>query len=144
MVAFTGRCLAHRAGIKQRRGAWRDALDEARLARTRSEEAMNRAATGQALYQQGELHRLQGDFAAAEAAYRDAHAYGREPKPGLALLRLAQDDAEAAAAAIRRALGEASEPLQRAGLLRAYAEITLVLADVEEARNAGRGIWSDE
>ena len=138
MVAFTGRCLAHRAGIKQRRGAWQDALDEARLARTRSEEAMNRAATGQALYQQGELLRLQGDFAASEAAYRDAHAYGREPQPGLALLRLSQGDAEAAAAAIRRALGEASEPLQRAGLLPAYAEIMLVVGNVEEARDAGR------
>jgi DNA-binding CsgD family transcriptional regulator len=138
MVAFTGRCLAHRAGMMQLRGAWRDALEEARLARTRSEQAMNRAATGQALYQQGELHRLQGDFAAAEAAYRDANAYGREPQPGMALLRLGQGDAEAAAAAIRRALGEASEPLQRAGLLPAYAEILLVVGDVEEARNAGR------
>jgi tetratricopeptide (TPR) repeat protein len=138
MVAFTGRCLAHRAGIKQRHGAWRDALEETRLARQRSEQAMNRAATGQALYQQGELHRLQGDFAAAEAAYRDANAYGREPQPGLALLRLGQDDAEAAAAAIRRALGETTEPLHRAGLLPAYAEIMLAVGDVEDAREACR------
>ena len=138
MVAFTGRCLAHRAGMMQLRGAWRDALEEAQLARKRSEQAMNRAATGQALYQQGELHRLRGDFAAAEAAYRDANGYGREPQPGLALLRLGQGDAQAAAAAIRRALGEASEPLQRAGLLPAYAEIMLVVGDVGEARNAGR------
>jgi DNA-binding CsgD family transcriptional regulator len=138
MVAFTGRCLAHRAGMMQLRGAWPDALEEAQLARTRAEQAMNRAATGQALYQQGELHRLRGDFAVAEAAYRDAHAYGREPQPGLALLRLGQGDAEAAAAAIRRALGEASEPLRRAGLLPAYAEIMLVVGNVEEARGAGR------
>ena len=69
MVAFTGRCLAHRAGIMQLHGEWRDALEEARLARERCEQAMNRAATGQALYQQGELHRLQGDRESAEAAY---------------------------------------------------------------------------
>lgn len=69
MVAFSGRCLAHRAGIMQLHGEWRDALSEARLARERCEQAMNRAATGQALYQQGELHRLQGNFEAAEAAY---------------------------------------------------------------------------
>ena len=61
MVSFTGRCLAHRAGIMQLHGAWRDALAEAQLARERCEQAMNRAATGQALYQQGELHRLLGD-----------------------------------------------------------------------------------
>jgi tetratricopeptide (TPR) repeat protein len=73
MVAFNGRCLAHRAGIMQLDGAWPEALAQARLARERGEAAMNRAATGQALYQQGEVHRLQGDFAAAEAAYRDAY-----------------------------------------------------------------------
>jgi ATP/maltotriose-dependent transcriptional regulator MalT len=138
MVAFTGRCLAHRAGIMQLHGAWRDALDEARRARERCEQAMNLAATGQALYQQGELLRLQGDFAEAEQAYRDANRYGREPQPGLALLRLGQGDVGAAAAAIRRALGETTEPLPRAGLLPAYAEIMLAVGDVEEARSACR------
>src|SRR4029453_2927448 len=44
MVGFTGRCLAHRAGILQLDGAWSDALMEARLARERSDAAMNRAA----------------------------------------------------------------------------------------------------
>jgi DNA-binding NarL/FixJ family response regulator len=136
MVAFTGRCLAHRAGIMQLHGAWRDALAEARLARERCEQAMNRAATGQAYYQQGELHRLQGDLAAAETAYRDASRYGREPQPGLALLRLAQGDADAAAAAIQRVVGETVEPLQRAGVLPAYAEIMLAAGDVQSARTA--------
>ena len=138
MVAFTGRCLAHRAGIKQLHGAWQDALEEARLARERCEQAMNRAATGQALYQQGELLRLQGHFDAAEQAYRDASRYGREPQPGLALLRLRQGDADAAAAAMRRALGETSEALQRAALLPAYTEIMLAVDDIEEAHNACR------
>ena len=32
MVSFTGRCLAHRAGILQLHGEWHDALQEARLA----------------------------------------------------------------------------------------------------------------
>ena len=69
-------------GLMQLHGEWRDALAEAKLARERCEKAMNRAATGQALYQQGELHRLQGDFEAAEAAYRGASDFGREPQPG--------------------------------------------------------------
>jgi DNA-binding CsgD family transcriptional regulator len=136
LVAFTGRCLAHRAGIMQLHGEWRDALAEARLARERCEAAMNRPATGQAFYQQGELHRLQGDYAAAEQAYREASRWGREPQPGLALLRLAQGDAGAAAAAIRRVVGETTEPLQRAVMLPAYARIMLAVADIDEARSA--------
>ena len=138
LVAFTGRCLAHRAGILQLHGAWSEALAEARLARVRCEEAMNRAATGQALYQQGELLRLRGEFGAAEQAYRDANGYGREPQPGLALLRLAQGDVDTAAAGIRRVLGETKEPLPRAGLLPAHAEIVLTLGEVEEAGEASR------
>ena len=138
MVSFTGRCLAHRAGIMQLHGRWRDALEEARHARERCEQAMNRAATGQALYQQGELHRLQGEFAEAEAAYRDASRYGREPQPGLALLRLGQGDIEAAVAAIRRVLEETTEPLQRAVLLPAHTEIMLAAGESEEAHNAAR------
>ena len=35
LVSFTGRCLAHRAGIKQLHGAWVDALEEAVVARER-------------------------------------------------------------------------------------------------------------
>ena len=134
LVSFTGRCLAHRAGIMQLHGAWQDALEEARSARERCEQAMNRAATGQALYQQGELHRLQGDLDAAEAAYREASSFGREPQPGLALLRLAQGDLAAAQGAIRRVLGEHSQPLERASFLPACAEIMVAGGEPEEAR----------
>lgn len=133
LVSFTGRCLAHRAGLKQLHGAWADALEEARLARERCEEAMNRAATGQAYYQQGELHRLRGELEAAATAYRDASRCGREPQPGLALLRLAQGDVDAASAALARALAERTEPLQRAVLLPAYVEALLAGGDVDGA-----------
>ena len=136
LVAFSGRCHAHRSEIMQLDGAWADALEEARRARERAERAMNPAAVGHALYQQGEIQRLQGDFVAAEAAYREANRYGREPQPGLALLRLAQGDAEPAAAAIRRALGETTEPLKRARLLPATVEIMLAAGDRTEARRA--------
>ena len=59
---------------------------------------------------------------------------GREPQPGLALLRLAQGKREAAAAAIRRAVGETAEPLERAALLPAFVEIMLAVGDVDAAR----------
>ena len=138
MVSFTGRCLVHRAEIMELHGAWREALEEARRARLRCEQAKNRSAVAQAFYRQGEVHRLQGRFSAAEEAYRDASRFGFEPQPGLALFRLAQGNDEAAAAAIRRAVGETTEPLKRARLLPAYVEIMLTVGDVDEARIACR------
>jgi ATP/maltotriose-dependent transcriptional regulator MalT len=138
MVAFTGRCLVHRAEIMELHGAWRDALEEARRARQRCEQGKNRSAAAQAFYRQGEVHRLQGKFSEAEEAYRDASRYGWEPQPGLALLRMAQGNEDAASAAIRRALSETTEPLKRARLLPAYVEIMLAVGGVENARTACR------
>ncbi|HJQ27704.1 MAG TPA: hypothetical protein VJ827_00055, partial [Rubrobacter sp.] len=138
MVAFGGQCLVHRAEIMELHGAWRDALVEARRARKRCEQGKNLRATAQSFYRQGEVHRLRGEHAAAEEAYRDASRYGWEPQPGLALLWLAEGRGDAAAAALRRALGETTKPLKRARLLPAYIEAMLVDGDVEEARDACR------
>jgi DNA-binding CsgD family transcriptional regulator len=136
LVAFNGRCRVHRAEIMQLHGAWADALEEAQQGRERSERAMNPAAAGQAVYVQGELHRLRGDFDAAEAAYSEANELGREPQPGAALLRLARGDPTAAGAAIRRVLAETAEPLRRARLLPAFVEIMLAAGDAPAARQA--------
>jgi ATP/maltotriose-dependent transcriptional regulator MalT len=137
IVAFTGRCLVHRAQIMQLRGAWPDALDETQKARARFELQSN-PAVGVAWYRQAEILRLQGEFAAAEECYREASREGWEPQPGLAQLRLAQGNVEAAAAAIRRATGETAQPLKRAALLPANVEIALASGDVEWARTACR------
>ena len=138
LVAFSGRCLVHRAEIMELHGAWREALDEARRARERCEQGNNLSAAAEAFYRQGDLHRLQGRFSAAEEAYRDASRYGCEPQPGMALLRLAQGKDDAAAAAIHRTVGETTDPLKRTRLLPAYVEIMLAVGDVEEARSACR------
>jgi DNA-binding CsgD family transcriptional regulator len=135
LVAFTGRCLVHRAEILQLGGSWADALEEARLAGRRFVETKNPAA-GIAYYRQAELLRLKGDFRASEDAYREASRAGWEPQPGLAQLRLAQGKVEAALAAIRRATAELNEPLKRAALLPAHIEIALVAGEVDEARAA--------
>jgi DNA-binding CsgD family transcriptional regulator len=136
LLAFTGRCLVHRAQLLQLQGAWPDALEEADRANRRFEKSMNQAAAGKACYLQGEVYRLRGEFAEAEEAYRKASLLGLEPQPGMALLRLAQGNADAAAAAIRRVVGETAGGLSRAGLLPAYVEILLAVGDVEEARRA--------
>ncbi len=134
MVTVTGRCHVHRAEIMQVDGAWADALKEARRAADRYTQDLNRVATGEAFYRQGEIHRLRGERAVAERAYREASRCGWEPQPGMALLRLGQGDHDAAVAAIRRVLDETTEPMRRAGLLPAYIEIMLAVDDLDEAR----------
>ncbi|HEX4719912.1 MAG TPA: LuxR C-terminal-related transcriptional regulator [Thermoleophilaceae bacterium] len=135
MVAFTGRCLVHRAEILQLDGLWPDALEEVGRAVERFVETKNPAA-GLARYRQGELLRLQGDFAAAEEAYREASRLGWEPQPGLAQLRLAQGRRDAAAATIRRAEAATTLPVERARLLPAFVEIMLAAGQTESARVA--------
>ncbi|MCA1706102.1 MAG: LuxR C-terminal-related transcriptional regulator [Actinobacteria bacterium] len=131
LVAYRGQCLVHRAEIMQLRGDWSDALDEARRACDR---LSGSAAAGVACYRLGELHRLRGEFTEAEQAYRQASRWIPDPQPGLALLRLSQGRVEAAAAAIRRAVGEASGHLARSRLLAAHVEIMIAAGDVAEAR----------
>ncbi|HET6690549.1 MAG TPA: hypothetical protein VFG74_06750, partial [Miltoncostaeaceae bacterium] len=107
LVPFTGTCLLHRAEILQVDGEWEEALAEARLAAERFAGRRDRRAAGEASYRCGEILRVRGDLAAAERAFRDASRNGREPQPGLALLRLAQGRADAACAALAGALDAA-------------------------------------
>ena len=136
LLAFTGRCSVHRAEILRLQGAWQAALAEADRADRRSEAVANQAAVAKAAYLCGEVRRLQGELAEAEQAYRRASALGLEPQPGWALLRLAQGNTAAAATSIRRALAETADPLRRASLLPAGAEIMLAAGELEEARAA--------
>jgi len=136
MAAFTSTCLVHRAEIMQLRGAWPDAMAEARRAQARQFQGTEQASHAAAYYQQAEVHRLRGDYAAAEAAYRSASQQGHDPQPGLALLRLSQGRGDTAAAAMHRAVGAATDPLKRARMLPAHLEILLAVGDLEAARLA--------
>jgi DNA-binding CsgD family transcriptional regulator len=138
MVAYMGHCLVHRAEIMTLTGNWADALVEIRRAEGYTQGILNERIAGHAAYRRGEVHLLQGELRPAEEAYREASRCGREPQPGLALLRLAQGDQGAAGASLRRALSEATEPLSRAELLPAYVEIMLAAGDLDAAAAACR------
>jgi ATP/maltotriose-dependent transcriptional regulator MalT len=138
MVAYMGLCLVHRAEIMTLAGDWPKAIAEARRAEAYRRGVLNERAAGHAAYRRGEVHFLQGELRPAEEAYREASRRGHDPQPGLALLRLAQGEGESAGASLRRALGEATEPLRRAALLPAYVEIMLAVGRHEEARESCR------
>src|SRR6185503_17956248 len=130
LVPRRGACLVYRAEIMRLHGHWPDAMEE--LGRARAAIG-DRPALGAARYQEAELHRLRGDFARADTAYRAANAAGHDALPGRALLLLARGDAAAARAALQRALDEERSPLFRARLLPAYVEIQLAANDLAAA-----------
>ncbi len=134
LMPFRGQCLVHRSEIIQRRGAWNDALEEVQLACERLSKPQGQPALGMAFYQKGELHRLRGDFSEAEESYRQASECGHTTQPGMALLRLAQGQAEAAAVSISLALDETQERITRSKLLAANVEIAIFTNEIQAAR----------
>jgi class 3 adenylate cyclase len=133
---FPGVCRVNRAEVMRLRGSWSEAEDEIRTAVAELGEFAPSVAAS-AFYELGELQLRMGDFAAAEEAFRQAHGLGVEPQPGLALLRLANGDVDAARRGLRRALSdEARNRLSRARILPASVEISLAARELEEARAA--------
>jgi ATP/maltotriose-dependent transcriptional regulator MalT len=133
LANFTGECKVRRAELKQMHGEWRDA--EAELAGVASAD-VDAWAAGMAAYLRGNLDRLQGRFAEAEAAFAEAARLGEDPQPGLALLRLATGSVQAAAAMVRRCLAESQDNGKRVEVLVAAVEILLTVGDAEAAGDA--------
>jgi DNA-binding CsgD family transcriptional regulator len=134
---YPGLCRLHQCEVRSLRGDWSTAEREALKAA--DELALYGdylVADGQ--YLVGEIRRRKGQYAAAADAFRRAHEHGRDPQPGLALLRLAEGHADDAAVALRVALGGAAAktPLRRGRLLAAQVQVELRLEQVDAAAAA--------
>jgi tetratricopeptide (TPR) repeat protein len=143
--SLRGRCRVHRAEILRLRGACDEAEREALMACEELSPYLHRE-MGWPLSELGRIRLRKGDIEGAEEALLAAHRVGWEPQPGLALVRLAQGDAAAAAASIREALDRPSRvpskelppdsDLQRAPVLEAQVEIEIAAGDLDRARAA--------
>ncbi len=136
ILGIPGVCRVSRAGILRLRGALTDAAREATSA-CEELRPYDANSTGEAFYELGEIRLRLGDLTAAEEAFGQAHEMGRDPQPGLALLRLAEGKVEAARTAIRSALADESrDRLARSHVLPAQVEIALAAGDLDGARAA--------
>jgi DNA-binding CsgD family transcriptional regulator len=133
LVPFTGQCAVHRGQIMRAQGAFEEALTEFDLAVRRYLADQAPGPAGLAMAERGDVLRIRGDLAGAQAAYERAVAFGHEPQPGLALLWQAQGRTEAAVAAIGRLLGEAADPVRRSRLLPAAVEVLLAAGHRDQA-----------
>lgn len=133
--AYFGNCRIYRSYLMRLCGSWREAVNEVAVVCDDLSGGYGQLVAGHAFYQLGEMHRLVGN-PEAEKAYRRAGECGAPTQPGLALLRLAQDDIDIALVGIRRALAETKGRLERLDLLAACVTITLAADDLDAAQSA--------
>jgi tetratricopeptide (TPR) repeat protein len=128
---FPGICRVYRAGVLRLRGDLPEAEREAKRAAEELEGFLFDVA-GEAFYELGEIHLRKGDRQTAEAMFTEAHVRGRNPQPGLALLRLTEGECDAAQAMIEAALAASGlGGLDRAKLLPALIEINVACGKLD-------------
>jgi class 3 adenylate cyclase len=135
VTGFPGKCRLHRAEVLRLRGEWPAAEAQA-IAVCEEIEDFDKGVSADAQYEVGEIRRRRGDFVGAEQAYRTVNELGRDPQPGLALLRLAEGKLDAAVAGVKRSLADTTEPLVRLRRLPAQVEVSIASGDLKMARDA--------
>jgi ATP/maltotriose-dependent transcriptional regulator MalT len=136
VTPFHGICRIHRGEVLGLRGEWEEAESEIRAAADELA-AFKPASAAEAYYALGEILLRRGDLAGAENSFRRAHELGRDPQPGLALVRLTQGQSQVAAAGLRAGLADASRRgMERARLLAALVESAIASKDAELAQKA--------
>jgi len=136
LAVFPGLCRVHLASSLRSRGEWDEAEEQAmRACAELATLNVTNAAAGYA--EIGEIRRRIGDLDGAQEAFRSAERLSGQPQSGLALLRLAQGNVDAAGAIITRALDEITwDRLGRARLLPARAQIAIAAGDLPCATRA--------
>ena len=149
---ISGRCRVHRAEMLRISGPCDQAEAEALGACDELRPWMRRE-FGWPLVELGNIRLRRGDLAGAEEAFMAAHERAWSPQPGLALLRLAQGDIDAASTMIADAIAHPVDipwkerppfgDLRLAPLLDAQAEIAAAAGDVDNAAAGRRGTGVD-
>jgi ATP/maltotriose-dependent transcriptional regulator MalT len=129
---FRGICRVHQAQLMTLEGDWTSAEAQARQA-CRDLADMNLEVVAEGHYQLAEVCRKRGRTTGAEQGYERARELGRDPHPGLALLRLAQGRVAEAAAALDTALATTGSAVKRAPLLAARVDVATVQLDASTA-----------
>ena len=133
LAVFPGLCRVHLASSLRSRGRWDEAEQQARQACAELA-TLNVASAAAGHAEIGEIRRRIGDLTGAEEAFRKAEELSGQPQPGLAVLRLAQGNPDAAVAIISRALDDITwNRLGRAQLLPARAQIAIAADDLPGA-----------
>ena len=122
LVAYRGQCLLHRAEIMQLHGDWREAAKEAKRA---CERLSGRPTVGDGVLPASRAAPAPRRVRQGRERVPPGRPGGTRPQPGLAMLRLAQGQIDAAAAAIRRVVDEANDRVARSKVLAAFVEIML-------------------
>ena len=135
VTGFPGACRIHRAEALRLRGDWAGAESQA-LAACEELNDFDRSITAGGYYEIGEIRRRRGDFAGAEESYATANELGKNPQPGLALLRLVEGKVDAALAGVTGSLENVREPLKRLRWLPARVEVAIAAGDLATARAA--------
>lgn len=143
--AIGGRCRVHRAEILRMSGPC-DAAEAEALGACDELRPWMRREFGWPLVELGNIRLRRGDLVGAEEAFLGAHEHAWSPHPGLALVRLAQGEVEAATKMIADAIEHPFDipskerppfgDLRLAPLLDAQAEIAAAAGDAESTRRA--------